>query len=81
LVELQKFILSDSAPYTKVGGLLIYATCSVWREENEGIADWFAVKFPHFSREHQLTTWPSFETEDPLAYHDGGFVSVFRRQS
>lgn len=35
LTQLQQHIISQIAPLLKVGGLLLYATCSVFRSENE----------------------------------------------
>jgi 16S rRNA C967 or C1407 C5-methylase (RsmB/RsmF family)/NOL1/NOP2/fmu family ribosome biogenesis protein len=36
----QKKILTDALPALKEGGLLVYATCSFSKEENEDIVDW-----------------------------------------
>lgn len=41
----QKKILENYAVLVKKKGHLIYATCSIWIEENEKIADWFSTKF------------------------------------
>jgi NOL1/NOP2/fmu family ribosome biogenesis protein len=38
--ERQKRILADVLPSLKEGGILVYATCSYSREENEEIMDW-----------------------------------------
>lgn len=38
--ERQKRILADALPSLKEGGILLYATCSYSREENEDICDW-----------------------------------------
>ena len=80
LQELQQFIIRDSVGAVKPGGLLVYSTCSVWPEENEHITQWILDNFANFTRIREKTTLPSIETEDPIAYHDGGFVSVFRRE-
>lgn len=81
LTQLQQFILQDSAGAVKIGGWLIYSTCSVWPEENEQITTWFTAKFPNFKLIQQATIWPSIENDDPLSYHDGGYAAVFRRES
>jgi 16S rRNA (cytosine967-C5)-methyltransferase len=44
---MQQAIVSRVIPYLKPGGSLLYATCSVFRQENELIVD-------HMVRDHQL---------------------------
>jgi 16S rRNA (cytosine967-C5)-methyltransferase len=44
-------ILSDQAPRVKSGGLLVYATCSLTRTENHGVATAFLARHPDFSAE------------------------------
>lgn len=41
LVELQKSIISTAARYVKLGGSLNYSTCTILREENEGVVNAF----------------------------------------
>ena len=43
---LQKKILGTVWNYVKPGGVLIYSTCTVSREENEDTAEWFRQNFP-----------------------------------
>lgn len=81
LKSLQQQIVSDTAPYLKPGGLLIYATCSIWPEENRQIVDWLMQSFPMLSLQEDRTTWPSIETDDPAEYHDGGYVAVLQRKA
>ena len=38
--QLQQSILKHALPGLKTGGLLLYVTCSVYRQENEAIARW-----------------------------------------
>jgi 16S rRNA (cytosine967-C5)-methyltransferase len=42
LATKQRGILVAASRLVKPGGRLVYATCSILREENEAIADWFA---------------------------------------
>jgi len=49
LTALQSDVINSAAALTKVGGRLIYATCSVLREENEDAIDAFLVAHPDFS--------------------------------
>lgn len=41
MVELQRRILENSASYLKDGGTLVYSTCSITLEENEGVVSNF----------------------------------------
>ncbi len=41
LVELQRKILETSSEYVKDGGVLMYSTCTLNRDENEGVVEWF----------------------------------------
>ncbi|TAG36263.1 MAG: RsmB/NOP family class I SAM-dependent RNA methyltransferase [Polaromonas sp.] len=49
LVAKQTAILQSAARLLKPGGRLVYATCSILREENEAIAEAFAVTHQEFS--------------------------------
>jgi 16S rRNA (cytosine967-C5)-methyltransferase len=51
LVELQRSLLASSARLIEPGGLLVYATCSLEREENEDQVGWFLARHPEFERE------------------------------
>ncbi len=48
LVAKQGRILDAAARLVKAGGRLVYATCSLLREENDAIADAFAAAHPQF---------------------------------
>ncbi len=45
----QAKILDDYAPLLKVGGRLVYATCSIFREENEAQIEAFLLRHSNFS--------------------------------
>ncbi|HEY2048237.1 MAG TPA: RsmB/NOP family class I SAM-dependent RNA methyltransferase [Caulobacteraceae bacterium] len=45
----QDEVLSAAVPYVKPGGRLLYATCSLFAEENEDRLDLFLSRFPAFS--------------------------------
>ena len=44
----QSSILSSHAEFVAPGGLLVYATCTMVREENEDVVDRFLNEAPHF---------------------------------
>ena len=48
LLQKQQAILASAARMLKVGGRLVYATCSILDEENEGIAQAFLAANPGF---------------------------------
>lgn len=51
LVALQRRMLEAAAEIVTVGGVLVYATCSLEPEENEGQVEWFLRRHPRFERE------------------------------
>ena len=51
LPYLQLAILQNQARYVKKGGLLIYSTCTLVREENEGVVEKFLACRPDFALE------------------------------
>ena len=44
----QDEVLAAAVPYVKPGGRLLYATCSLFAEENEDRLDAFVLRFPDF---------------------------------
>ena len=51
LPQLQRQILEVNARYVKPGGLLMYSTCTLGREENEGMVEAFLRDHPEFHTE------------------------------
>lgn len=73
LVALQRAIVTKAISYCKKGGKLVYATCSILREENENQIDYFLNNFPL-----QLTK-PPFVSLPSLGGMDGFFAATFTR--
>jgi 16S rRNA (cytosine967-C5)-methyltransferase len=89
LAEKQRRILDAAARLVKFGGRLVYATCSVLRQENEAIVDAFAASHAEFTKLHsgnilaahkvpldtgeRLRLWPHVHGTD------GFFAAVFER--
>jgi 16S rRNA (cytosine967-C5)-methyltransferase len=79
LARLQDQIMQDTADYLRSGGNLVYSTCSIWPEENEQRVQHFLQQHRDYHLVHSQLTWPSM-SEDPVRYHDGGYVAVLRRK-
>ncbi|MDY3846614.1 MAG: 16S rRNA (cytosine(967)-C(5))-methyltransferase RsmB [Eubacteriales bacterium] len=83
LPKLQYEILTQSAKLLKVGGELVYSTCTVNPAENEGVIDRFVLEHNSFEfvefnadggmRDGKHTFHPKLEE------HDGFFISKIKR--
>lgn len=51
LIEIQKKILKTASNYVKTGGVLVYSTCTINKEENKDIVDDFLEKNQDFKKE------------------------------
>lgn len=88
LVELQAEILDACADLLPPGGVLVYATCSLEREENEAQVDAFLDRWPSFERsgpggvvaEGMLTERGDLEALPFRTGTDGAFASRLRRK-
>ena len=87
----QQAILSAAARLVKPGGRLVYATCSLLREENEGVVESFLASHPNFAlvpmQEVLAEQKIPLETGDYLMLlphvhqTDGFFAAVLARKS
>lgn len=69
---LQKKILSTVWQYVKPGGALVYSTCTLNKEENEKVAEWFLENYP-FTLEEMRQLLPGVHGTD------GFFIARLRR--
>lgn len=85
LSKLQSTILNHLSGYVKRGGVLVYSTCTVFREENEGVVEPFLNDHPEFhldpmseflpERFHPLIRNGYLKTFPPKDEMDGFFVA------
>lgn len=75
LIELQKDILKDYSKMCKLGGKMVYATCSILNQENEEQVKWFLSSEygQGWKLEKELRMWPHKEG------HDGFYGALLSR--
>ncbi len=83
LPPIQRAILANAARYVRPGGVLLYSTCTVLPEENEGVTDAFLSQNDHFTYESfalpigmadgRVTLWPQRHGTD------GFYLAKMRR--
>lgn len=79
LRNLQRQIVADAIPLLSEGGRILYSTCSLEREENEGIAEW-AAEWHRFRRARERRTMPAGTPGEPASgYRDGSYSVVLER--
>ncbi len=71
LAELQKEILANAARLVKIGGRLIYSTCTTEPEENDEVVAWFLQRRPSFALQPAQRFVPARFCEAP------GFVRTW----
>jgi 16S rRNA (cytosine967-C5)-methyltransferase len=73
LSALQLKLLGKAAEFVKPGGVLVYSTCSLEREENESVVEQFCQTHLQFGVETTRSTFP------PRDSIDGAFVARLRK--
>lgn len=74
LTQMQDDVLNSAANLVRVGGLLAYATCSVFDVENSERIQGFIDRYPAFS---QVSSHPM----TPSEHRDGFYLSVLQRNT
>ncbi len=73
LVAQQREIMAEAVAYLKPGGRIVYATCSILDDENEGQADYFSQNLPIKLEGEPLSLLPK------AGGMDGFYSAVFRK--
>jgi len=68
LAAFQRKLLSVGASYVKPGGVLVYSTCTITKEENDDNISWFLENFPFVADEPGQQLLPQND-------HDGFFIA------
>ena len=61
LYDIQKKILDNGAKYVKIGGCIVYSTCTVNKKENEEIISEFLSKNKNFEKTYEKTFYPNID--------------------
>ena len=61
LYDIQKKILDNGAKYVKIGGCIVYSTCTVNKKENEEIISGFLSKNKNFEKIYEKTFYPNID--------------------
>ncbi|MCX6140998.1 MAG: 16S rRNA (cytosine(967)-C(5))-methyltransferase RsmB [Candidatus Kapabacteria bacterium] len=70
---MQREILDHASTLVKVGGAIIYSTCTIEPEENSSVVSWFLDKHPEFMLQRAEELLPSDVCED-------GFLQTFQHR-
>ncbi len=73
LVNIQRRILNNCWRYVKPGGVLIYSTCTVLKQENDEQVKWFLNGHPEFELVEERKIYPHIDNSD------GFFIAKFVR--
>lgn len=76
LVKIQRNIMECAAAYVKVGGSIIYSTCTLNKAENEENVKWFLNKFAQFKLEPLY-----YGKVDNILYNKEGFVTILPNEA
>jgi 16S rRNA (cytosine967-C5)-methyltransferase len=74
LPRLQSDILSNLSAYVKPGGILLYSTCTLLPEENEGVVN-------AFLQEHRAFSPEAFRLPGPIGNAESGMTTLWPHMS
>ncbi|MBQ7751917.1 MAG: 16S rRNA (cytosine(967)-C(5))-methyltransferase RsmB [Clostridia bacterium] len=70
LPEIQLKILENASKYLKIGGELVYSTCTLFKEENECVVN-------EFIKNNQNFELQKIELPSPLMQENSGFITLY----
>ena len=73
LLNTQKLILECCSAYVKTGGIVVYSTCTILKEENEMQIEKFLHKRKEFKLLEEIKLYPNTNGTD------GFYIAKFRR--
>lgn len=76
LIKIQRNIMISASKYVKVGGKLIYSTCTLNKKENEENIKWFIRKNPQFKLEGLY-----YGNIDNMIYHTEGYTTILPNEN
>jgi len=68
LVQLQRELLEGVAPLVAPGGILLYATCSILKQENDENVEWFLANHSEFYLRRRRFALPQMRGPDGFFY-------------
>lgn len=71
LIKIQKNILTNASNYVKIGGSILYSTCTLNKDENESNIRWFLNNHSNFEIEPLF-----FGKSSNILYSEKGFVTI-----
>lgn len=71
IIEIQRKIMDNASKYVKKGGVLVYSTCTLNKEENEGNIDWFIETHPEFKIQPVF-----YGKHNNINYSDKGYITI-----
>ena len=75
VIQTQRDILQRFSPITKVGGMMVYATCSILPSEGKEQIQWFLQNNPNFTQEGE-------KNYSPIDFDcDGFYMALLKRNS
>jgi len=67
-------IITSASKYLKIGGIMVYSTCSINKKENSEIVSRFLLDNPNYTLMYERTFLP-FENE-----REGFYVAKIKRE-